>query len=202
MALIKLAETGFYRIPLTVALSDSTHGEIKAFELLTCRVRDSDGAEGVGYTYTAAIGRKSGSDSDIAKLTRFDPLQTTGFRSAATRRPRPRRSSISPNGQNQAVKETPEQIVAQLNGRGTGRRIGRANECANEEDGAPREVTARRLLLRAAFKQSIADLLRYEALGPLPCLVIVTAELEVLSEHDALGCCIDGSNPHNLHQRA
>ncbi len=50
MALIKLAETGFYRIPLTVALSDSTHGEIKAFELLTCRVRDSDGAEGVGYT--------------------------------------------------------------------------------------------------------------------------------------------------------
>src|SRR6266436_555829 len=29
-------------------------------------------------------------------------------------------------------------------GRGTGRRIGRANECANEEDGAPREVTARR----------------------------------------------------------
>jgi hypothetical protein len=43
-------------------------------------------------------------------------LQTTGFRLAATRRPRPRRSSISPNGQNQAVKETPEQIVAQLNG--------------------------------------------------------------------------------------
>jgi L-alanine-DL-glutamate epimerase-like enolase superfamily enzyme len=76
MALIKLAETGFYRIPLTVALSDSTHGEIKAFELLTCRVRDSDGAEGVGYTYTAAIGRKSRSDSDIAKLTRLTPNRT------------------------------------------------------------------------------------------------------------------------------
>ncbi len=76
MALIKLAETGFYRIPLTVALSDSTHGEIKAFELLTCRVRDSDGAEGVGYTYTAAIGGKSGSDSDIAKLTRLTPNRT------------------------------------------------------------------------------------------------------------------------------
>jgi hypothetical protein len=81
-------------------------------------------------------------------------------------------------------------------GPGTGRRIGRVDECANEEDGA------RRLLLRAAFKQSVADLLRYEALRPLPCLVIVTAELEVLSEHDALGCCIDGNNPHNLHQRA
>jgi hypothetical protein len=61
---------------------------------------------------------------------------------------------------------------------------------------------ARRLLLRSAFKQPVADLLRYEAFRPLPCLVIVTAELEVLSEHDALGCCIDGSNPHNLHQRA
>src|SRR5258708_26851961 len=29
-------------------------------------------------------------------------------------------------------------------GRGTGRRIGRANACTNEEDDAPREVTARR----------------------------------------------------------
>ena len=55
MAIIKIAETGFYRIPLTVVLSDSTHGEINAFELITCRVRDSDGAEGVGYTYT--VGR-------------------------------------------------------------------------------------------------------------------------------------------------
>jgi len=51
-----------------------------------------------------------------AFLHSLDPLQTTGFRLAATRRPRPRRSSISPNGQNQAVKEAPEQIVAQLNG--------------------------------------------------------------------------------------
>lgn len=61
---------------------------------------------------------------------------------------------------------------------------------------------ARGLLLRSTFKQPVADLLRYKALRPLPCLVIVAAELEVLSEHDALGCCIDGSNPHNLHQRA
>jgi hypothetical protein len=61
---------------------------------------------------------------------------------------------------------------------------------------------ARGLLLRSPFKQPVADLLRYEAFRPLPCLVIVTAELEVLSEHDALGCRIDGSNPHHLHQRA
>src|SRR6266571_3152901 len=65
MALIKAAETGFYRIPLTVALSDSTHGEIKAFELVTCRVRDSDGAEGVGYTYT--VGRNGGAIADILR---------------------------------------------------------------------------------------------------------------------------------------
>jgi hypothetical protein len=32
---------------------------------------------------------------------------------------------------------------------------------------------ARRLLLRSVFKQPVADLLRHEALRPLPCLVIV-----------------------------
>lgn len=52
MARIAAVETGHYRIPLDVALSDSTHGTITAFELVTVRVRDTDGAEGVGYTYT------------------------------------------------------------------------------------------------------------------------------------------------------
>jgi L-alanine-DL-glutamate epimerase-like enolase superfamily enzyme len=46
---------GFYRIPLPETLSDSTHGEIRAFELNTVRLRDADGAEGVGYTFT--VGR-------------------------------------------------------------------------------------------------------------------------------------------------
>jgi L-alanine-DL-glutamate epimerase-like enolase superfamily enzyme len=41
-----------YRIPLDVALSDSTHGVMTAFELITVRVKDADGAEGIGYTYT------------------------------------------------------------------------------------------------------------------------------------------------------
>ena len=45
-----------YSIPLPVALSDSTHGTIKGFELITARVRDADGAEGVGYTYTVGTG--------------------------------------------------------------------------------------------------------------------------------------------------
>lgn len=49
-------DTGFYRIELPVALSDSTHGTITHFELITVRLRDTDGAEGVGYTYTVGAG--------------------------------------------------------------------------------------------------------------------------------------------------
>ena len=52
-----------YRIPLDVKLSDSTHGVMEAFELLTVRVRDADGGEGVGYTYTT--GRNGGAIADI-----------------------------------------------------------------------------------------------------------------------------------------
>ncbi len=55
MAAIKDIETGFYRVPLPVVLTDSTHGEMRAFELNTVRVRDDEGAEGVGYTFT--VGR-------------------------------------------------------------------------------------------------------------------------------------------------
>src|SRR3981189_3387626 len=65
MALIKTVDTGLYRIPLTVSLSDSTHGKINDFELVDCRVRDSDGAEGVGYTYT--VGRNGGAIADILR---------------------------------------------------------------------------------------------------------------------------------------
>lgn len=41
-----------YRIELPVVLSDSTHGRMTHFELVTARVRDAQGAEGVGYTVT------------------------------------------------------------------------------------------------------------------------------------------------------
>src|SRR5438270_4378938 len=44
MALIQNVETGFYRIPLPLTLSDSTHGEITSFELITVRLRDSEDA--------------------------------------------------------------------------------------------------------------------------------------------------------------
>ena len=54
--LIREIRADHYRIPLPVALSDSTHGTITHFELITVRLRDSDGAEGVGYTYTVGAG--------------------------------------------------------------------------------------------------------------------------------------------------
>lgn len=63
MAAISSVTTGFYRIPLEVTLSDSTHGAMSAFEIVTVRVRDADGAEGVGYTYTC--GRNGGAIHDI-----------------------------------------------------------------------------------------------------------------------------------------
>jgi L-alanine-DL-glutamate epimerase-like enolase superfamily enzyme len=52
MAKIVSVNSGFYRIPLDVPLSDSTHGVMTAFELMTVRIADADGQEGVGYTYT------------------------------------------------------------------------------------------------------------------------------------------------------
>ena len=41
-----------FRIPLPLALSDSTHGEITHFGLVTVRLTDAQGREGLGYTYT------------------------------------------------------------------------------------------------------------------------------------------------------
>lgn len=53
---ISSLDAGLYRIQLPVALSDSTHGTITHFELITARIRDADGVEGVGYTYTVGAG--------------------------------------------------------------------------------------------------------------------------------------------------
>lgn len=53
---------GHHRIPLPVVLTDSTHGEMSAFELVTVRLTDAEGAEGVGYTYT--VGRNGGAVMD------------------------------------------------------------------------------------------------------------------------------------------
>lgn len=62
-ATIDKVETGLYEIPLATALTDSTHGVMAAFEIVTVRVFDSDGAEGCGYTYTC--GRNGGAVHDV-----------------------------------------------------------------------------------------------------------------------------------------
>ncbi len=56
---IENVETNHYSIPLPVVLSDSTHGDMASFELMTTRIRDLDGREGVGYTYTLGAGAKA-----------------------------------------------------------------------------------------------------------------------------------------------
>jgi len=69
MARIASIEPGFYRIALPEVLTDSMHGEMRAFELNTVRLRDADGAEGVGYTFT--VGRNGAAIDAI--LTREFP---------------------------------------------------------------------------------------------------------------------------------
>ena len=53
---IEHVQSDHYLIPLPAVLSDSTHGTIRGFELVTVRVRDADDAVGVGYTYTVGAG--------------------------------------------------------------------------------------------------------------------------------------------------
>lgn len=53
---ITSVESELYRIPLPTPLSDSTHGEIPHFELITVRISSDTGLEGLGYTYTTATG--------------------------------------------------------------------------------------------------------------------------------------------------
>jgi L-alanine-DL-glutamate epimerase-like enolase superfamily enzyme len=71
MAKIASTESAHFRIPPEFDISDSTHGDIRAFELVTVRIRDADGAEGVGYTFT--VGRNGAAidatlRSEVAEL--------------------------------------------------------------------------------------------------------------------------------------
>ena len=65
MAKITAINSGFYRVPLPVLLTDSTHGEMRAFELNTVQVHDADGEEGIGYTFT--VGRNGGAVDAILR---------------------------------------------------------------------------------------------------------------------------------------
>jgi L-alanine-DL-glutamate epimerase-like enolase superfamily enzyme len=48
---IENVQVDHFRIPLPVVLSDSTHGEMSHFGLVTVRVDRADGQRGLGYTY-------------------------------------------------------------------------------------------------------------------------------------------------------
>jgi len=63
MAKIDSVTAGFFRVPLPEILTDSTHGIMRDFELVTAVARDADGAEGVGYTFT--VGRNGGAIASI-----------------------------------------------------------------------------------------------------------------------------------------
>lgn len=56
MSTVRTLTTDFFHVALPVALTDSTHGEMRFFELVTVRIADSDGGEGMGYTYTVGAG--------------------------------------------------------------------------------------------------------------------------------------------------
>lgn len=58
MSNIHSVTTGYFRVPLPEILTDSTHGIMRDFELVTAQIRDVDGVEGVGYTFT--VGRNAG----------------------------------------------------------------------------------------------------------------------------------------------
>ncbi|GAB6987271.1 mandelate racemase/muconate lactonizing enzyme family protein [Nocardioides pyridinolyticus] len=59
MTTIQSLQTDYFLVPLETVLSDSTHGTIPHFELVTVRVVDSDGAEGMGYTYAVNSGARA-----------------------------------------------------------------------------------------------------------------------------------------------
>ena len=52
MLRIKHVVVDHFKVPLPIVLSDSTHGEMTHFGLVTVRITDEQGQEGLGYTYT------------------------------------------------------------------------------------------------------------------------------------------------------
>src|SRR5690606_27270734 len=54
--MLEAVQADHFRIALPQVLSDSTHGDISHFELVTVRLRAADGVEGLGYTYTVDAG--------------------------------------------------------------------------------------------------------------------------------------------------
>ena len=63
MARIDRITADHFLIPLPRVLEDSMHGAMSGFEVVTARVTDADGAEGVGYTFTCGV--NGGAIADI-----------------------------------------------------------------------------------------------------------------------------------------
>lgn len=63
MSKIETLRADHYLISLETVLTDSMHGAMSGFEIVTARVRDADGAEGVGYTFTCGV--NGGAIADI-----------------------------------------------------------------------------------------------------------------------------------------
>jgi len=63
VAQIERLRTDHYLIPLPHVLQDSMHGAMSGFEVVTVRVSDADGAQGVGYTFTCGV--NGGAIADI-----------------------------------------------------------------------------------------------------------------------------------------
>jgi L-alanine-DL-glutamate epimerase-like enolase superfamily enzyme len=59
MCKIEKVDSAYYRILLPEVLTDSTHGAMSYFELITVRIQDSEGAEGMGYTFAVNHGGPS-----------------------------------------------------------------------------------------------------------------------------------------------
>ncbi|MDU8927066.1 mandelate racemase/muconate lactonizing enzyme family protein [Alisedimentitalea sp. MJ-SS2] len=74
MSKIKSLRADHYLIPLETVLTDSMHGAMSGFEIVTARVRDADGMEGVGYTFTCGV--NGGAIADI--LGREMPSRVVG----------------------------------------------------------------------------------------------------------------------------
>jgi len=62
---IDSVDCNLYFIPLPNALTDSTHGVMRHFSLITVRIRCDDGSEELGYTYTVG---KTGGPAVLALL--------------------------------------------------------------------------------------------------------------------------------------
>jgi len=67
MPRIKVISADHFQIPLPVTLTDATHGEMSDFDIVTVRIRDEDGNDGLGYTYCGDRGAADAIRSIISK---------------------------------------------------------------------------------------------------------------------------------------